>query len=116
MRWIACCASLFAVLGAVAAGSGAGGVGPSPGAVVGWDGVTAPGGLVRYVALPGSATRTTVAVVRTRGGRITLFTSVPGVLGVPQVAFDGSMGGVSANGRRLVLTSTLGAGGDLQPR
>jgi hypothetical protein len=111
MRWIACCTSLFAVLGAVAAGSGAADGGPSPGAIVGWGGVTAPGGVVRYVALPGSATRTTVAVVRIKGGRVTLFRSVPGVLGVPQVAFDGSVGSMSANGRRLVLVSTPGAGG-----
>ena len=113
MRSIVRCAALFAALCVVAVGSGvAGGGGPSPGAVVGGDGVTAPGGLVRYVALPGSASRTTVAAVRVKGGRVTLFTSVPGVLGVPQVAFDGSMGGVSADGRRLVLASTLGAGGD----
>jgi hypothetical protein len=111
MRSIGCCVALFAAVCVVAAGSGAADGGPFPGAVVGGDGVTAPNGLVRYVALPESASRTTVAAVSVKGGRVTLFTSVPGVLGVPQVAFDGSMGGVSADGRRLVLASTLGAGG-----
>jgi hypothetical protein len=99
-------------MAAVAAGSGAADGGPGPGAVVGWDGIEAPGGLVRYVALPGSTTRTTVAAVRIKGGRIALFTSVRGVLGIPQVALDGTMGGLSANGRRLVLASTRGAGGN----
>lgn len=114
MRSTVCCAALFAALCVVAVGSGVAGGGAiiGVGSVVGGDGVTAPGGLVRYVALPGSASRTTVAAVRVKGGRVTLFTSVPGVLGVPQVAFDGSMAGVSADGRRLVLASTPGAGGD----
>lgn len=111
MRSIMCCASLFVATCAVAVGSGAAGGGPSPGAVVGWDGVRAPGGGVRYVTLPGGVARTTVAVVRVRDGRIVRFTSVPGVLGVPQVAFDGTTGGLSADGRRLVLVSTPGAGG-----
>jgi hypothetical protein len=95
-----------------AAGSGAADGGPSPGAVVGWDGVRAPSGEVRYVALPGGPAMTTVAVVRVNGGRVVHYRSVRGVFGVPQVAFDGTAGGLSANGRRLVLASTAGSGGN----
>lgn len=105
MRSIACCASLFAVLCGVAAGSGAADGGPAPGAVVGWDGVKDPAVGVRYVALPGGVARTTVAVVRIRGGRIVRFNTVPGLVGVAQVAYDGSVGGLSADGHRLVMES-----------
>lgn len=105
MRSIASCVALFAVVCAVAAGSVAAKGGPSPGAIVGWDGIRDPAGGIRYVALPGGAARTTVAVVRTSGGRIVRFNTVPGVVGVPQVAYDGSVDGLSADGRTLVLGS-----------
>ncbi len=105
MRWMVCCAALFAALCAVAAGSGAADGGPSPGAIVGWDGVRDPAGGIRYVALPGGVARTTVAVVRVNGGRIVRFNTVPGLVGVPQVAYDGSVDGLSADGRKLVLGS-----------
>ena len=105
MRSIVCCASLFALLCVVAAGSGAADGGPSPGAIVGWDGIKAPAGGIRYVALPGGAARTTVAAVRVSGGRIVRFNTVPGLVGVPQVAFDGSVDGLSIDGRMLVLGS-----------
>lgn len=99
----------LAVTAAAAADVGAAGGGPSPGTVSGWDGVRAPGGAVRFVALPSGAGVTTVAAVRVRGGRILRFASVPGALGIPQVAFDGTADGVSADGRRLVLASIAGA-------
>ena len=111
MRSIACCAWLFAVLCAVAAGSSAADGGPSPGAVLGWDGVEDSTAGVRYVALPGGLARTTVAVVRLHGGRVVRFNSVPGLVGVPLVAYDGSVGGLTPDGRILVLTSTVGPGG-----
>lgn len=105
MRSIVCCVAVFVVLSAVAAGSGAADGGPSPGAVVGWDGIKAPAGGIRYVALPGGVARTTVAAVRVSGGRIVRFNTVPGLVGVPQVAYDGSVDGLSADGRVLVLGS-----------
>jgi hypothetical protein len=51
---------------------------------------------------------TTVAAVRTRDGRIVRFRVVRGSFGVPQVAFDGTTDGLTADGRRLVLTSAMG--------
>ncbi|MGI9110791.1 MAG: hypothetical protein ACR2GT_01075 [Gaiellaceae bacterium] len=92
------------------AGSAAAGGGPSPGAVTGWDGVLAPGGALRYVTLP-SGNSTAVAAVRVRTGRVERFASVRGTYGIPRVAYDGSTGGVSADGRALVLSSFAGAPG-----
>ena len=105
MRSIACCVAVFSAWCVVAAGSGAADGGPSPGAIVGWDGVRDPARGIRYVALPGGAARTIVAVVRVSGGRIVRFNTVPGLVGVPQVAYDGSVDGLSADGRMLVLGS-----------
>ncbi|MCP9484309.1 MAG: hypothetical protein MSC30_00445 [Gaiellaceae bacterium MAG52_C11] len=93
---------------ALVAGSAAAGGGPSPGAVTGWDGVLAPGGATRYVALPSGST-TAVAAVRVRTGRVERYASVRGTYGIPRVAYDGSTGGVSADGRTLVLASFAGA-------
>lgn len=92
------------VAGATAPGAIAAKGGPAPDPLLGWDGVTAPGGAVRYVALAAGG-RTTVAAVRVRDGRVLRYGPVPGVLGIPQVAWDGTSDGVSADGRRLVLAS-----------
>ena len=89
------------------AGSAAAGGGPSPGAVTGWAGVLAPGGELRYVALPSGST-TAVAAIRVRTGRVERFASVRGTYGVPLVAYDGSSAGVSPDGRTLVLSSFAG--------
>lgn len=92
------CAAFFA---AAALGDG----GPAPGVTQGWDGVLAPGGKVRYVAIPGGR-GTAVLKVRARGGRILAFDWLQGRWGIPQVTFgDGAGGGVSADGRTLVLGS-----------
>ena len=82
MRFIACLAVMFLLSFMIAVASSAGDGGPAPGSVVGWDGVRAPGGPVRYVTLPGGLKSTTVAVVRVRDGRVLRFTVVPGVLGI----------------------------------
>jgi hypothetical protein len=78
--------------------------GPSPGALLGWDGVRAHNGAVRYVALAGR-TGTTLAVVRVRDGRVLSWADLEGRLGIPLVAFDGTTDGLSADGRTLVLSS-----------
>jgi len=106
MRSLACSAVLFTVICAIAAGSGAADGGPSPGTLWGGGGLVAPGGAVRYVALPGDRS-TAVAVVRVRDGQVVRYNVVPGSVGVPLVAFDGSTGGLSADGSRLVLASAL---------
>lgn len=84
---------------AVAAGGG-----PSPGVLQGGQGVLAPGGKVRYVAV-GARDHTTVTVRSANDGRVLRALSVPGSFGVPLVAKDGTRGGISGDGRTLVLAS-----------
>jgi hypothetical protein len=107
MRTLVCIGAALAVA-ALASDVAAGDGGPAPGATLGWDGVKRPQAQLRYVALPGGATTTALAAVRVRDGRVVRFNVVRGVLGVPTVAFDGTTDGVSADGRRLVLTSAMG--------
>jgi hypothetical protein len=95
---------------ALAASAAAAGGGPSPGVVTGRDGTLGPAGAVRYVALP-SERATAVAAVRTSDGRVLRYTTVPGSLGIAQVAFDGTTEGVSRDGKTLVLATYAGAGG-----
>jgi hypothetical protein len=101
-------AALVAVSLSLVAGFAAAGGGPSPGAVTGWEGVLAQEGSLRYVALA-TARTTVVAAVQTRGGWVERFASIPGSFGIPLVAYDGSAGGLSHDGRTLVLTSFAGA-------
>jgi hypothetical protein len=97
--------ALVAVLAlASGAGADAGKGGPSPGVLVGWTGVLARDGKARLVALSGPGA-TTVAVVRTKDGTVLRYAPVRGVFGVPLVAFDGSTGGLSHDGRTLVLST-----------
>jgi hypothetical protein len=95
---------LSLALAVTASGALAGGGGPSPGAVTGWDGVVAPGGATRYVTL-WAGDKTLVAAVRVNGGRVVRSRVLPGSYGVPLVANDGSAGGVSADGSTLVLAT-----------
>jgi len=83
--------------------------GPSPGTTLGWDGILAPSGLVRYVALP-AGSQTTLAVVRVHGGRVVNFLNVPGSFGVPRVTQNGDAGGLSRDGRTLILASQVPPG------
>jgi hypothetical protein len=96
---------LLAVAVAIAAGGALGNGGPSPGAVTGWDGVLAPGGKVRYVALWARGPQTPVAAVRVDGGRVLRATVLLGAYGVPLVAYDGTTGGISRDGKTLVLST-----------
>jgi len=95
----------LALLAAAPAASGDGG--PAPGAITGWDGVLAANGNIRYVAFttPGW---TTVAAVDVEGGRAIEYRAIRGFYGVPLVAYDGTTGGVSADGSTLVLASFTG--------
>ena len=81
--------------------------GPSPGVREGWDGVLAPAGAVRYVALPARGS-TVTAAVRVRDGRVLRFRTLRGRYGVPLVTFDGAAGGLSPDGRTLVLAESRG--------
>lgn len=95
---------VLVALGAAAGGARSDGGGPSPGAVQGWDGVLAPSGQIRYVAL-WAGRQTVVAAVRVHGGRVVRSTAVRGTYGIPAVANDGKTGGLSADGKTLVLAT-----------
>jgi hypothetical protein len=73
-----------------------------PGVIQGWTGVTAPGLPFRYVTLP-SGSSTVLAQVRRSSGRVWGFRTFHGTWGVPQIANDGTAGGLSPDGRVLVL-------------
>jgi hypothetical protein len=92
---------LAAAVQAVAAAADGG---PSPGVYSGWNGVLSRNGQVRYVAVTARAS-TVVEVVRVLGGRVLRWTTIPGTYGTPAVAYDGSMGGLSQDGKTLVLAS-----------
>jgi hypothetical protein len=98
---------------ALAAVAQADGGGPGTGVSVGWDGVLAPNGLVRYVALP-AGTGTVVEAIRTADGRVTSFGSLSGSFGIPLLASDGTTGGVSRDGRTLVVGEQVQGGPTLR--
>lgn len=96
---------MLAVLAAAAALVGtAGGAGPSPGIAPGTTGVVSHDGKIRYVALR-AGKGTLVEAVSTRNGIVRHTRYLKGSYGVPLVAYDGSTGGLSRNGKRLVLYS-----------
>jgi hypothetical protein len=95
-----------AIVVAASTAAAAAGAGPAPGVLTGGDGVRAPGANIRYVALTGGGDSTVIAAVRVRDGRVLRNAVVPGVLGVPAVAFDGTTDGLSVDGRLLVLASS----------
>jgi hypothetical protein len=69
----------------------------------GWDGVSSPDGKLRYVTVPGG-TGTALAAIRTQGGRVERFSSIPGSWGIPSVTINGQGGGgLSSDGRTLIL-------------
>ena len=78
------------------------GAGPSPGVAFGSRGVVSRDGKVRYVTLR-AGSGTLVEAVTTRGGTVRKARFLKGAFGIPLVAYDGSTGGLSRNGRRLVV-------------
>jgi len=94
---------MLAAAAVTAAGAFANGSPYSPGLVYGWNGVGSGDG-VRYVAF-GMPKSTIVAAVRARDGRVLRSTVVRGEYGVPLVAYDGTSGGLSGDGKSLVLGS-----------
>ncbi|HYZ79123.1 MAG TPA: hypothetical protein VE596_17285 [Gaiellaceae bacterium] len=104
-RLLACLvASLFAAPAAFAAG-------PDPGVVRGGLGTTNPGGKIRYVAIGGKL-RTTVTAMRRSDGRVLRWKTYRGSFGIPAVTFNGTAGGVSADGSTLVLADTRTGNGE----
>jgi hypothetical protein len=95
----------IAAIAAAVAGPAAGdGGGASPGVAVYAGGVLSPNGKTRYVAIP-DGPRTVVAQILVRNGAVLRSLSVAGSFGVPYVTNDGVAGGLSFNGRVLVLAA-----------
>jgi hypothetical protein len=91
----------------IAAGMTSGGVRAngspySPGLAYAWPGVAADG--VHYVTF-GPSRWTAVAAVRARDGRVLRTGAVKGFYAVPLVTYNGVAGGLSGDGRSLVLGS-----------
>jgi hypothetical protein len=80
------------------------GGGPSPGLMEGWTGVTAPGVKVRYVTMP-TAGWTVLATLSRANGRVIQWRPLRGTWGVPTVANDGTTGGLTRDGQKLVLAN-----------
>jgi hypothetical protein len=76
------------------------GAGPDPGVAQSGKGLTL--GKVRYVAIP-AAEHTLVAAIDRSSGRVLRSLAVPGSFGFPRVAYDGTVEGLAADGRALVL-------------
>ncbi len=74
---------------------------PVLGVDVGNSGVVTTDG-ARYVTMA-SGGRTVVARVAQTGGRLLMWRSFPGTFTIPAVAYDGSAGGLSADGKTLAL-------------
>ena len=96
--------SALVLVGAIAVGSaGANGSPYSPGLAYGWPGVASLG-QVHYVTF-GPSKWTVVAAVRANDGHVVRTGTVRGFYAVPLVAYDGTAGGLSGDGKSLVLTS-----------
>ena len=92
-------ATMLVVTGSAAGGKG----GPSPGVELSGPGIATTNGAVRYVAQYKAGLTTVTAY--DRDGQSLGRGSVAGVLGIPRVAFDGSLDGLAHDGRSLVLAS-----------
>ena len=99
--WIGLLCATVAAVGAGAGTARADGL-PVLGVDAGLEGVVGLAGDARYVTLP-AGKNTVVARVDPRGGRIVRSRLLPGTLTIPAVAYDGSSGGLSGDGRTLVL-------------
>ena len=98
---------LATILGAAwAAVAAADGGGPSPGLDFG-NGVVAPGGKLRYIALSDGRTTLLESVV-IGTGRVERMRYLKGSYGIPLVTYRGDTGGLARDGRRLVLATWPG--------
>jgi len=88
---------------ALVAGAGANGSPYSPGLVYAWPGVAGPKD-VHYVTF-GPSEFTVLAAVRGRDGRMLRSNAIRGFYAVPLVTYNGVAGGLSGDGRSLVLAT-----------
>jgi DNA-binding beta-propeller fold protein YncE len=79
--------------------------GPALGVSSGPQGVLAPSGKVKYVAMGARGGATVVRAIRLADRTIVRSRTIPGRFGVAVITFDGTRGGVSADGETLVLPS-----------
>lgn len=79
--------------------------GPDPGVLQAGSGITGANGAVRFVTLQAGSV-TTLEAIATNGGGIINTALIRGGWGIPLVDFNGSVGGLSTNGRTLVLGPT----------
>jgi DNA-binding beta-propeller fold protein YncE len=78
--------------------------GPSPGVLMGGEGVVAPNGKTRYVTVTkGGAT--VVSAIQLSTAKTLRSSTISGVYGVPMITFNGLTGGLTPDGRTLVLGS-----------
>jgi len=105
MRFILGSLASLALAAVIAVGAaGANGSPYSPGLAYGWPGVGARSDGIRFVAF-GMPKSTIVAAIRPRDGRVLESRVFRGFYGVPLVAYDGTPGGLSGDGKSLVLGS-----------
>jgi hypothetical protein len=98
---ITLCGFGLALLPVASAASDGGPVPP----VQGGTGVTAAGSPFNFVAVGSGRSHTVLQRIRRNTGTVERSRVIPGFLGVPGVAFDGSTTGLSADGRTLVLAA-----------
>jgi DNA-binding beta-propeller fold protein YncE len=79
--------------------------GPALGVSSGPQGVVAPSGKVKYVAMGARGGATVVRAIRLADRTTVRSRTIPGRFGVAVITFDGTRGGVSADGSTLVLPS-----------
>ncbi len=98
---------LAVAVSALVAALGASAAGPAPAVLQGAPGISVAGGM-HVVALAGPRPSTTrLWLVRDRDGKTVRERVVRGALGVPAITFEGLAEGAFANGRRLVLASSV---------
>ena len=109
MRNVLCA---LTVLGLSFAASAAA-AGPQLGSLQGGAGITDRNGATRYVVVS-DGTSSIVEAVRTRGGRLLRFDALDGAWGIPTVTLQGQTGGLSRDGRLLVLSDATPPSGTLR--
>jgi hypothetical protein len=102
-------AVVLVVTTAWAATAASGDGGPSPGVDQVGEGVVSPSRTLRYVTLP-TRFATVVEAVRIDSGLVRTFRMVKGVYGIPFVTNRGDTGGLSRDGKQLVLSDAMCCG------
>jgi len=103
----------FAVMMAAGGGTAHAAGGPSPGIALGGTGVT--WGALRYVAVPAPG-GTALAQIDRRTGTVERFGDIRGLWGLPLVSWNTDVGGIRADGARLVLAENPRGSGLLPAR